>query len=118
MNPGNFTLTLFRGRARKWRARLWQDREKTQLVPLDGCTPVAGISLAGGERIELACSVVEDEENAPDGRLVEITISAEQAALLTGTYYSWTLGVEDSAGDWNPCLKGPVQVTTDDSLEP
>lgn len=115
MIPGDYTLQLFRGRARTWRAQLFQDAAATQTVDLTGCTPVAGISTPDG-KIELACTVVDDAATDPEDGWVEISITDEQAALLTGTLYSWTLGVEDSGGDWNPCLKGPVLVETDDSL--
>lgn len=115
MIPGDYTLNLFRGRAVTWRSQLFQDAAATLPVDLTGCTPAAGISTPAG-KIELACAVVvEGAIDATDG-WVEISITAEQAADLTGTLYSWTLGVEDSLGDWNPCLKGPVNVQIDDSL--
>lgn len=115
MIPGDYTLTLFRGRASTWRAQLFQDTAATLPVDLTGCTPVAGISTPAG-KIDLACTVVvESAIDATDG-WVEISITDEQAADLTGTLYSWTLGIEDSLGDWNPCLQGPVIVKKDDSL--
>lgn len=115
MIPGDYSLTLFRGRAETWRAQLFQDAAATLPVDLSGCTPSAGISTPDG-KIELACAVVvEGAIDATDG-WVEIAITAPQSADLTGTLYSWTLGITDSQGDWNPCLKGPVNVQKDDSL--
>lgn len=115
MIPGDYTLQLFRGRARTWRAQLFQDAEATQTVDLTGCTPVAGITTPAG-KIELACTVVDEEGIDPEDGWVEISITAGQAEDLTGTLYSWTMGIEDSLGDWTPALKGPVLVETDDSL--
>jgi hypothetical protein len=113
--PGDYTLNLFRGRAAKRRAQLFQDADATLPVDLTGCTPAAGITTPDG-KLTLACAVVvEDGITAADG-WVDITITDEQAALLTGRYYTWTMGVTDSQEDWNPCLKGAVIVQADDSL--
>lgn len=115
MEPGDYTLTLFRGRAETWRAQLFQDAAATLPVDLTGCTPEAGISTPAG-KLELACTVVEEGAiDATDG-WVEISITAGQSADLTGTLYSWTMGITDSQDDWNPCLQGPVNVKKDDSL--
>lgn len=115
MIPGDYTINLFRGRAETIRCQLFQDATATLPVILTGCTPAAGIATPGGN-IELACAVVvEDGIDATDG-YVDVTITAEQSALLTGTLYRWTMGITDSLDEWNPCLQGPVQVMTDDSL--
>ena len=115
MIPGDYNLTIYRGRAERWRMQLFQDSPPTLPVILTGCTPVAGITTPDG-KIELDCAVVvEDGITAEDG-WVEVAITAEDSALLTGTLYPWTAGIIDSQADWNPCLKGSAHVLTDDSL--
>lgn len=115
MIPGDYNLTIYRGRAERWRMQLFQDSPPTRPVDLTGCTPVAGIGRLAG-KIDLECTVVvEDGITAEDG-WVEVAISAEDSALLTGTLYPWTAGILDSQEDWNPCLQGDVHVLTDDSL--
>lgn len=115
MIPGDYTIQLLRGRAEIIRCQLFQDKAATLPVDLTGCTPAAGISTPAGN-VPLDCDVVEEGAiDATDG-YVDVTVTAEQAADLTGSFYSWSLGITDSLGDWNPCLQGPVLVNPDPSL--
>jgi hypothetical protein len=116
--PGDYDLTLYRGRKQAWRAACCSDDQGNEATPLTGYTAAAAIRpVDGGEpRIELSAIVVDDADNSPADGLIEFGISAEDSAQLTGTYYSWTAVVIDSVGQHHPILKGKVHVKIDDTL--
>lgn len=117
MLAGQQDIIIYRGRAQWWPFQLWMDEDRTQPIDLTGCTPLAGITLASGEKLELAAEVFTGElegiQFTPEKGCIKVSITDEQAALLTGTDYAWMAGVIDTVGDWNPCLEGRAEVRRD-----
>lgn len=116
MIAGEYTIEIFRGRGRTWRAQCFQDDAGTQVVDFTGCSAVAAILLPSGDKVALAAAPVEEDGITLQDGWLEFSITDENAALLPGTFYPWGCTVIDSLGDPNPILQGNVIVKTDPSL--
>ena len=110
MNPGRYSLTIYRGDTYRWRFTLWADREKTEPADLTGAAVAAQIySLSSdGSVIALACEI-----EMPN--IVNAALTAAQSASLPkmGVRAQWDMQVTWLSGDVSTVLAGNVDVTGD-----
>ena len=118
MIPGDYTLHVLRGRSLRFRLECFSDADATVLVDLTGCTVEAAIRPVSGDapQVPLTATVVDADGVTPEDGVIEIAAAAEDTALLTGTYYEWTVVVTDTLGDPREILRGAVKVRIDPNL--
>lgn len=107
MNPGHYSLTIYRGDTYRWRFTLFQDLAQTVPADLTGVTANSQIRDKPGGMIcaSLACTV-----SLPN--IVDAVLAAGDSANLPSDG-AWDLQLTYASGDVATVLAGPVNVIPD-----
>lgn len=112
MNPGSYTLQIYRGDSYRWQFTCYDDVDQTVQSDFTGATVTSQIrDRAGGNYIcDLTCTV-----NLPN--VITAYLAAADSAKLPGSA-AWDLQVLYASGDVATLLAGPVNVTYDVTTGP
>lgn len=107
MNPGPYTLQIYRGDSYRWQFTLFDDVNQSQPSDLTGVTVLSQIrDRPGGNYIcSLTCTVT-----LPN--VIVTYLAAQDSALLPGSA-AWDLQLTYASGDVATVLAGPVNITPD-----
>lgn len=107
MNPGPYTLQVYRGDSYRWQFTCFDDVNQTQPSDLTGVTVNSQIrDRPGGNYIcSLTCTVTPPN-------IINTHLAAVDSGKLSGSAV-WDLQLTYASGDVATILAGPVNITTD-----